>query len=100
MSDKYILDSDGEPIPCHDLMQWTIWFQRPLEKVVYCEVVGTYTVSTVFIGKDYSLGKGRLLLWETMIIGEGPLNYHLERCGGNRNQAEAMHANCVKLALE
>jgi hypothetical protein len=54
-------------------------------------------VSTVFLGLDYSFehhGRGPIL-WETMVFG-GPLDEEMDRCGGTREQAEAMHAAMVE----
>lgn len=95
MSDKFILDANGEPVAAYDLMEWGRWFQTNTEaRRVGDEQIGDSRVSTVFLGLDHSFGEGAPVLWETMVFG-GPLADEQERCGGHRGNAEKMHAAMV-----
>lgn len=42
-------DSDWNPIPCSDVLEWARWFETADRKVARTEVLGV-TVSTVFMG--------------------------------------------------
>jgi hypothetical protein len=91
MSDKYILKGHlavEEP----DLLKWANWFEGGA-RIVRQEDVGPYWVSTVFLGLDHSFGRGRPLLFETMIF-RGPASSRedvwMERCG-TWEEAEAQH---------
>jgi len=96
---KYILDAGGKPSPEPDLFKWAEWFEDADRKVAH-DRVGDCEVSTVFIGLDYSFtAAAEPVLWETMVFG-GPLDQHLDRCTGNREQAEAMHARMVARVKE
>lgn len=39
------------------------------------------------------------LMWETMVFG-GEFDQEQERCGGSREQAEAMHLDMVRKVME
>lgn len=93
MSDKFILDADGNPRPEPDLMKWARWIETASRSVAN-DRIGDSTVSTVFLALDYQVDTGPPLLWETMVFG-GPLNQATDRCAGSREQAEAMHARMV-----
>jgi len=88
---RYSLDAAGELKPDPDLMAWARGMMKPSRSVA-STLVGESTVSTVFLGYDASFGLGRSpTLWETMVLG-GRLDRRTWRCGGSREQAEAMHA--------
>lgn len=97
---KYILDAKGEPVVEPDLIKWCVWYNNAdEERRVAREQVGkNCTISTVFLALDHSYGGGPPVLWETMVFG-GPLHNEQSRCGGSREQAEAMHA-AMKLRVE
>ena len=91
---KYKLDAQGEPIPEPDLMTWAEWIETA-DRQVARDRIGNVEVSTVFLGLDHNYsGRGDPILWETMVFG-GPMNYDMTRCGGSREQAEAMHQKMV-----
>jgi hypothetical protein len=93
---KYKLDARGEPIPEPDLMKWADWFETADRRVAK-DYVGEVKVSTVFLGLDHNFsGGGNPILWETMVFG-GPMNYEMTRCGGSREQAEAMHQKMLAM---
>lgn len=63
----FILDPNGIPIPCFDLMEWARWFETAERRVAVDERDG-YKVSTVFLGLDHSFGGADPILYETMIF--------------------------------
>lgn len=99
-NDKYILDARGKPVPEPDLFKWGAWFQEnTAARIVARTKVGASEVSTVFLGLDHSFRWGLKpvvpVLWETMVFG-GPMDQEMDRCAGNREQAEAMHEQMVE----
>jgi len=68
MSDTFILNEQGEPVPEPDLMKWGRWFETSKRSVAQDEI-GDALVSTVFLGLDHAFGGGPPILWKTMIFG-------------------------------
>lgn len=68
MTDKYILDENGNPRPEPDLIKWGQWFETNNRRIAYDEI-GDVRVSTVFLGLDHAHGHGEPLIFETMIFG-------------------------------
>jgi hypothetical protein len=109
MNDKYILDERGRVVREDDLFKWARWFEDSIEQRRVARTrVGRYLVSTVFLGIDHSWGAGNPILWETMVFSlpkspEEELDIchyreaEMRRCSGNREQAEAQHADVVAL---
>lgn len=79
---RYIL-VDGEAVPSDDLMEWARWMGEA-DRSVARTLVGSSSVSTVFLGLDHSFSMGGPpVLWETAVF-----------CGGecdivNRYTSEA-----------
>jgi hypothetical protein len=98
MRGQYILDENGKPVPCNDLMKWGLFFRDSEKRIVKQERIGSYHVSTVFLGLDHSWGQGPPILWETMVFedNKGAMDQEMDRCSGNREQAEAMHEAMVE----
>ncbi len=97
-TDKYILNEQGEPEPCHSLMSWGGWMESHRnERKVAHETIGDMNVSTVFLGLDHAWGEESPVLWETMVFG-GPMEGEQDRCGGARCDAQAMHDKMVERA--
>ena len=94
MSDKYLLDANGEPVRCDDLLEWARAFETT-NRLVALDRVGEVGISTVFLGLDYSFGEGLPVLWETMIFG-GPHDGYQDRYT-SRVEALAGHAKAVEL---
>jgi hypothetical protein len=66
----YILDESNNPVSV-DLRTWAEWIGDPKNKIVEQNTVGSFWVSTVFLGLDHRFGgEGEPLLWETMIFPE------------------------------
>jgi ribosomal protein L37E len=97
--DHYRLDAKGEPMPC-TFGQWAVFLDRSRERrVVRQEWVGDIHISTVFLGLDHSFGGPIPILWETMAFSNDKhIDQLCDRCGGSREQAEAMHARMVAKA--
>lgn len=94
MTDKYILDEQGNVRPEPDLLAWARWLGTG-NRIVKQENVGAARVSTVFLGLDHSFcDDGPPILWETMVFG-GEHDMEMDRCSGTREQAEAMHERMV-----
>lgn len=104
MVDKYILDDEGNIVPCEDIITWGRWLEKAYEtgarRVGYDDLSrGTY-VSTVFLGQDHSYHMTQSLdhkplIWETMIFG-GHHNEYQERY---YTRAEAEQGHQIALAL-
>lgn len=91
---KYILNSKGEPQACDDLMTWAAWFEKADRQVCFTKV-DNWIISTVFLGLNYNpFQNGPPVLWETMVFKNHESLWY-DRCGGTREQAEAMHVRMV-----
>jgi len=69
---RYILNGKT-PVPCPDLMVWAEFMSRHDRRVCLTELSPNTAISTVFLGLDhnFSRGKGKPLLFETMIFVDG-----------------------------
>jgi len=78
MMGYYILDEDGEPKRCNDLIEWARWCETANRHVAET-YFGRVRVSTVFLALDHGfVFNGRPVLFETMIFG-GWHNYYTAR---------------------
>ena len=92
----YILNAAGEPVAEPDTDRWLEWKATHGKQCIICqEHVGTDMVSTVFLAVDHGFSMKRPFLWETRVF-YGPNDRRWDRCGGSREQAEAMHAKMVE----
>ena len=83
--DMYILNSEGEPVRCHDYDVYGAWMQENY-RLRLTESEGC-RVSTVFLGLVHRFDNtSEPILWETMVFG-GPHDQHQERY---TSQAEAI----------
>ena len=94
MNDKYILDDNGNPVRCDDLIQWAAWYEKADRRVAKTKV-GDVEVSTVFLALNHCWGGGEPLLFETMIFG----GEHDEFCDRytTREAAIVGHENVVNM---
>lgn len=99
MSDKYVLDADGNPQECGDLATWGKFMENRDARRVGLEMIEGVKVSTVFLGVDHSWDGPPPLVWESMVFG-GPLDQEQERCSGNKANAIVMHAAMVAKVKE
>ena len=87
MSDKYILDEQGNPVPCEDLYKWGRWLEGDENRILKHDYILSkrILVSTVFLGVDHNFGDdGPPVLWETMIFG-GKHNDYQDRYTSKEN---------------
>lgn len=99
----YVLDDKGNPRKEPSLMKWARIFDTRDDRVVKQEQIGRSWVSTVFLGLDHAFSvedNHAPVLWETMVFGIGPHDHDMDRCSGNREQAEAMHQRMVTKVME
>jgi hypothetical protein len=104
-TDRYILDENGDPVPCPDLFDWGAWFEAA-DRHMACTAVNGLLVSTVFLGLDHAFHGGAPELFETMIFpldDEGAVNCraaldYQERYA-TRAEAIAGHARAVDWVL-
>lgn len=95
MTDKYILDAAGNPVPEPDLMKWARWFQNADRRVASTEI-GEAWISTVFLGIDHSFGDGPPpILYETIIFWPGHELDQDEARYSIRDEALAGHETMV-----
>jgi hypothetical protein len=75
---KYILDDNGDPIKCDDVVQWGRWMEEKstiLQRILSRTMIRTNPnvwVSTVFLGLDHNhcfSGLPVPILWESMVFG-------------------------------
>lgn len=96
MSYKYILNGDGEPEMCDDLMVWGRWMGNHAQRIVAKTKLPAGSVSTVFLGIDHRYKPDAPLeLFETMVFG-GHHDQHQERYA-TRAEAVAGHARVVAM---
>ncbi len=68
----YTLDADGMTAVRTDMEGFAALFETPGRRVLAQNEVGNYLVSTVFLATNHRfLGKGKPLLWETMVFKDG-----------------------------
>lgn len=80
--DRYILDKNGDPELCEDLLTWGKWFQDSC-RILQRNQTGNGLVSTVFLGLDHGFcapgdKNYKPVLWETMVFG-GDFNGEIDR---------------------
>lgn len=97
--DKYILNDQGEPEPCDDLMVWGKTFRDKGKRRVDATEIGESRVSTVFLGLDHGYGNSEPVLWETLVF-NGPMDGEMDRCSGSRIDAQKMHDRMVLRVTE
>lgn len=91
---KYILDAEGQPVPCEDPIAWARWYEaHDDQRRVAVDRIGDIKVSTVFLGLDHNYGRGAPILYETMIFG-GAHDGYQDRYH-TRDQAVAGHAHAI-----
>lgn len=73
MTERYILDERGEPVPEPNLHKWGAWMQEQGRRIVASDHPFPWIhVSTVFLGLDHNFTHvGQAVLYETMVFG-GP----------------------------
>jgi len=96
VSQRFYILRDREPVAV-DLLEWARWFDDLKNRVVQLdEIRPGVRVSTVFLGIDHAFGRGRPLLFETMVFG-GVHDEYQERYG-TWDEAVSGHARAVAMA--
>ena len=93
----YILDENGNPVPCSAPNRWGRWMENGDNQRVALDEFGDMRVSTVFLGIDHSWGGGTPTLFETMLFGLPNGDEYQARCA-TRDQALAQHREAVGYA--
>lgn len=65
----YILNKEGDPVPCDDLDFVDAFLADKMQRRVAFDDFGEVQVSTVFLALDHQWGSGPPLLWETLVFG-------------------------------
>lgn len=95
----YVLDDDGEPMPVDDWQVWAAFFEQSARRSVATTRVGSYLVSTVFLGIDHNFrGDGPPVLWETMVFHDGHGSRDLD-CRRYSSRQDALDGHAVTVAL-
>jgi len=99
----YILDDDGDPVPCDDPLEWGRWFETSAEarRIAHDKDEGPdappITVSTVFLGLDHNFSDhGPPVLWETLVFG-GPLDGEMDRYTSKADALRGHQAMCLRV---
>jgi len=96
MSDFYILDTEHNPVPVDDVLDWARWFENIENRIVRRTLLDDgKLVSTVFLG----IGDGEL--FETMVFeddGTGKSLFELR--GATWQEALEMHEQAIQWALD
>ncbi len=98
----YRLDVEGNPVAEPDIEKWMRWFMDNEMLVQVAEdYVGDIRISTIFLWCPCDPAAPAPRIWETMVFGESSkMDRNQWRCGGSREQAEAMHAKVVGLVKQ
>jgi hypothetical protein len=97
----FILDDQGEPRPCDDVLVWGLWFETAERTVkqttmVYPDGVSVL-VSTVFLGLNHNFHAiGLPVLWETLVF-DGPLDGEMERYTSRAAALAGHQAMCARV---
>lgn len=96
----YILDGDGQPLRCDDVVAWGYWYEtnrHTTRRVARDTVVPGCEVSTVFLALDHRYGDdGPPILWETMVFG-GPLDGEQDRYTSLADAKAGHAAMCARV---
>ena len=90
----FVLGPNGSPVLEKDYHKWLLWMESN-NLAVFRDQVNKIEIVTSFLGLDHQHTTACPVLWETITFGEE--NQKRERCGGNTEQAEAMHNKIVEL---
>lgn len=108
---RYILDANGEPASCPDLLDWGRWFETADTHLPGCDFgvrhvartrVGQTEISTVFLGLDHDHGHRDTppVLWETMVFSAPDGCDDASERYSSRADAEAGHARAVAIVRD
>ena len=103
MTDRYILDANGDPQPCEGLLTGGRFMEgRDARRVAVDMEEGNEAegarvrVSTVFLGLDHRWGGGPPVLWETLVFG-GVLDGEMDRYTSRAAALAGHQAMCQRV---
>lgn len=103
-TERYILDADGAPQICEDLLAWGEWMSSAARHVALDQDEGPdglkIRISTVFLGLDHGFsvnGDHPPVLWETMVFG-GLLDGEMQRYTSREAALRGHQAMCRRVA--
>jgi hypothetical protein len=79
--DCYYILENKRPVECHDRTTWARWSMDAKNMTVAKTRLHSFVISTIFLGRDHSFGCGDLILFETVVFGEGGEEVKMERYG-------------------
>lgn len=99
---RYILDEQGEPVPCDDITEWGHFYEnKDARRVAQDRDEGPdkidVWISTVFLALDHQYGKGPPILWETMVFG-GPLDGEQDRYSSRAAALRGHQVMCERVS--
>jgi hypothetical protein len=113
MTDRYILTDDHRLVPEPDLLTWARWMEES-DRHVAQDLIGPYSVSTVFLGLDHDFlpmrGSLQPLIFETMLFDQSREerspwfsctfhpSFNFQRRYRSWGEAKAGHEYAVKIA--
>ena len=98
MSWFYILDSNHNPVPVDDIIEWAMQFEHSDRIVEQTQINDHVRVSTVFLGLDQHWGGGIPILFETMVFGGEHDGY--QRRYSTWDEAVAGHHAAIEMIFE
>ena len=104
MNDKYVLDDKGVPVVELNLLTWAAWFETADRKLKET-TIGSFRISTDFLGLDHGFGEGPPLLWETVVFDKGafknsPLDGEMERYSTRAEAIQGHELMCERVKGE
>ena len=94
---RYYILKDKKVIPVNDVLEWAKMFEKQ-DRIVTEDNIGEVRISTVFLGLNHRFGKGKPLIFETMVF-EGELDQEMDRYS-TYEEAEKGHKFMVKRVKE
>lgn len=82
-------------VQCSDLPTWVIWMMQA-DRRLASDTIGSYQISTIFLGLDHNWGGGEPHLFETMIFNDVGSIY-CNRCA-TWDEAEQQHRRAIDWA--
>lgn len=104
----YILDENHQPVKA-DTLTWARWHEDWDNRSVKQTYTEHYHISTVCLGIDHGWGKGRPVLFETMVFGKNVVSIKTRQGSGIEHdqeryctweEAEKGHDQMVRRVLE
>ena len=95
---RYYILKDKKVIPVNDVLEWAKMFEKKDRRVAE-DNIGEVRISTVFLGLNHRFGKGKPLIFETMVFGNCIFDNYQERYS-TYEEAEKGHKFMVKRVKE